>query len=115
MKKTTIVCVILILIGLAGTLAFLSLEELAAFCGYSKNHLIRIFKEETGQTPFAYITNLRMSYACKLLENSTMTINEISENSGFGNYINFYKAFKKQLCMTPEEWRRSNSGLPGSK
>ena len=88
-----------------------SLEELASLCGYSKNHLIRIFKEETGQTPFAYITNLRMNYACKLLENSTMTINEISECSGFGNYINFYKSFKKHMHMTPEEWRRSNSGL----
>lgn len=88
-----------------------SLEELASICGYSKNYLIRIFKEETGQTPFAYITNLRLKEATTLLANSDMSINEISSRCGFGSYINFYKSFTKQLNATPDMWRKQNRGL----
>lgn len=88
-----------------------SLEELALITGCSKNYLIRIFKEETGQTPFTYITNLRLNAAKNLLANSDMSINEISDKCGFGSYINFYKSFTKQLCTTPELWRKKNRGL----
>jgi len=82
-----------------------SLEQLAAHCNYSKNHLIRIFREETGQTPFDYITDLRINVAKNLLENSNMPIHAISDSCGFGNYINFYKSFTKRQNTTPELYR----------
>lgn len=88
-----------------------TLEQLAAFCGFSKNYLIRVFKQETGQTPFSYITGLRLQEAKKLLTNSDMPIGEISEKCGFGSYINFYKAFTSQNEITPEKWRRQTRGL----
>jgi len=88
-----------------------SLEQLSSLCGYSKNYLIRIFKEETGLTPFAYISNLRLNSAKTLLANSDISINEISDRCGFGSYNNFYKTFVKQLHTTPDKWRKENRGL----
>lgn len=87
-----------------------SLEQLASACGYSKNHLIHMFKEETGQTPFAYLTGLRINEARVLLANSDMAIGQISQKCGFGSYINFYKAFVKCCGLPPEEWRRQKRG-----
>jgi len=88
-----------------------SLEQLASICGYSKNYLIRIFKEETGLTPFAYISKLRLKSAKTLLANSDMSIHEISDRCGFGSYNNFYKSFVKHLHTTPDIWRKENRGL----
>lgn len=88
-----------------------TLEELATRCGYSKNHFIRIFKEETWLTPFSYILNLRINAAKTLLANSDRPIAEISQKCGFGSYINFYKAFTRREGITPEQWRRVNRGV----
>lgn len=88
-----------------------SLEQLASICGYSKNYLIRVFKEETGQTPFTYISNLRHKAAKTLLANSNMSMNEISDRCGFGSYNNFYKSFIKHSRTTPDMWRKEHRGL----
>lgn len=84
-----------------------SLDELASISGYSKNHLIRIFKKETGKTPLSYITELRLKEAQTLLTYSNLPIQEISLQCGFGNYINFYKSFVKEFQITPEAWRKN--------
>ena len=88
-----------------------SLEDLSSYCGYSKNYLIRVFKQETGQTPFTYITGLRLHHAKTLLTDSDLLIGEIGERCGFGSYINFYKAFAGQFGEAPETWRRRMRGL----
>ena len=83
-----------------------SLEEAAARVGYCKNYIIQLFKEETGYTPYAYITHLRLDMARQLLCHSASTLNQISVECGFGNYINFYKAFIKEEGCSPLEWKR---------
>ncbi len=83
----------------------ISLELLAKRYTYSKNQLINIFKSETGQTPYCYITNMRLIRAKQLLASSITPINLIAEQTGFDNYINFYKAFKKSEGCSPLEFR----------
>ncbi len=85
-----------------------SLAELASACGYSKNNLIRIFKEETGKTPLVFITEIRLRRAELLLENSDMQMGEIAQACGFGSYINFYKCFRKAEGCSPEAWRQNH-------
>lgn len=88
-----------------------TLEELAVRCGYSKNYLIHIFRQETGQTPFSFIAALRLKEAKRLLTDSNLPIGEISERCGFGNYINFYKSFRTAEKTSPENWRKLSRGL----
>ncbi len=81
------------------------LDEIAEKCGYSKNHVINVFKKETGKTPYAYITELRISMAKRLLLNSESSLAQIGVECGFGDYINFYKAFVKAVGEAPLAWK----------
>jgi transcriptional regulator GlxA family with amidase domain len=88
-----------------------SLQEIAAKCGYNKNHIISIFKKETGKTPYAYITEMKLSKAKRLLLNSDASLAQISVECGFGEYINLYKAFVKAEGCPPLVWKKENAVL----
>ncbi len=83
-----------------------SLSELSSRSGYSVNHLIGIFRRETGLTPGAFLINLRLHRARMLLLDSDMPLSRIAEECGFGGYVNFYKAFRNQNGCAPGEWRQ---------
>ncbi len=85
----------------------LTLEDIAASCGYSRNHIIYAFKRETGMTPYAYILRLRLDAAKNLLMNSQLSVEQIAVECGFGNYINMYKEFKRQEHCSPTKWHNA--------
>lgn len=84
-----------------------SLQEIASACGYNKNHIINIFKKETGMTPYAYITDMKIKKAKRLLLNSDASLSQISTECGFGEYINLYKAFVKAEGCPPLVWKKA--------
>lgn len=86
-----------------------SLDDAAASCGYSKNHIISIFKRETGKTPYTYIIDLKLEMAKRLLLTSTSSLSSISVECGFGSYINLYRAFVKFVGCSPADWRKEHS------
>ena len=83
-----------------------SLDEVAAKCGYSKNHVINVFKRETGKTPYAYITDMKLRMAKQMLQHSDSSLSQIGIECGFGDYINFYKSFVKAYGEPPLSWKR---------
>lgn len=83
-----------------------SLQDIASKCGYNKNHVIRIFKKETGKTPYAYITDIKINKAKQLLLCSDASLSQISTECGFGDYINLYKAFVKSEGCPPLVWKK---------
>ena len=83
-----------------------TLDELASFCGYSKNHLINVFKKQTGLSPIAYIANIRHERAKMLLCDSVFSITAIAQKTGYTDYVNFYKDFTKREGITPTEYRK---------
>ena len=84
----------------------ITLESLAHEFGYCKNYIIKLFKKELGLTPHEYITLRRIDIAKNLLISSNMSISEIAEECGFGNYVNFYKSFVNHERSTPNEFRQ---------
>ena len=84
------------------------LDEVAAKCGYSKNHVINVFKRETGKTPYAYITDMKLDMAKQMLLHSESSLSQIGVECGFGDYINFYKAFVKAYGEPPLAWKKHN-------
>ncbi len=76
--------------------------------GISHSHFTRLFKEEMGITPIAYMTNIRMKKAVDLLLNSHDSIEHIAQSCGYacGNY--FSKAFKEAIGMSPSAYRKSH-------
>lgn len=87
----------------------LSLDVLTAKFGYCKISIIQIFKKEFGKTPHEYITQRRIELAKNLLISSDMSVETIALESGFGNYINLYKAFLKAENCSPNEYRINNT------
>ena len=83
----------------------ISIETLAKLADLSQYHFIRTFKKETGFTPHEYIIHTRISAAKYLLKNSQMPIKDICFNTGFSCESVFCSSFKRQVGMTPVQYR----------
>ena len=83
----------------------LSLESLENKFFVSRYHICREFKRLTGQTIHAYIVKSRLNLCKKYIE-SGKPIKEVYEMGGFSGYNHFFRAFKKEYGMTPQEYRK---------
>lgn len=83
----------------------LSVKEIADHVHLSTSYLCTYFKNETGSTLNQYLAEYRMNKAKKLLSDPRNRISEISSMVGYadGNY--FGKSFKKNVGMSPSEYR----------
>lgn len=84
----------------------ISLTVLAEQFHLSSQYISQLFKNEIGVNFLAYLTNIRMEKAKKLLLSTSMPIGEISEQLGYGDYRVFTKVFKKSEGITPSQYRR---------
>ena len=62
-------------------------------------------KERNGDPFQQHMIQEKLNIARKLLDDTRMTIDEISIAVGYENYISFYNAFRKNVHMTPSEYR----------
>ena len=83
----------------------ISSDEMAHILGLSVSQTIRRFKDEWGTTPYQYHLNARIEAAKALLESSTRTIREISEQLGFKDVYHFSGIFKKKTGHPPGHLR----------
>lgn len=83
-----------------------SLSVLAEEFHLNPQYISQLFKSEIGVNFLAYLTNIRMEHAKKLLLTTSFSIAEVSEQSGYGDYRVFTKVFKKTEGVTPSQYRR---------
>lgn len=88
--------------------ADLSAEDLAGHLGVSVRALYRKFKELDLATPKDFIKDQRMILAVKLLQTTTLNVQEIIYRCGFNNRSHFYKEFSKKYDCSPKEYRTAN-------
>lgn len=74
--------------------------------GYTESHLCRLFKKHTGVTVSKYVQTLRIENAKKLLQETDMEINRISEACGFLDFSYFCRCFKSFVRYTPSDFRK---------
>ena len=86
----------------------LSLEKVSERSGYSKWHLQRMFKKETGRSLTQYITNKRIEAACRLLSESSLPTNAVAMQVGFQSFAYFSKVFREAKGITPITWRKKH-------
>lgn len=84
----------------------ISLTEIAQNVNLSKSSLCRYFKRISGKNVFDYITEYRVSYACKLIANTDFRISSIAYDSGFNNISNFNRLFLSITGYSPKDYRK---------
>ena len=83
-----------------------SLSVLAEEFHLNPQYISQLFKNEIGVGFLAYLTNIRMEKAKKLLLSTSLSIAEVAEQAGYGDYRVFTKVFKKAEGVTPSQYRR---------
>lgn len=83
-----------------------SLHILSEEFHLNSQYISQLFKNEIGLNFLTYLTNIRMEHAKKLLLSTSLSIAEVSEQSGYGDYRVFTKVFKKSEGITPSQYRR---------
>ena len=93
----------------------LRVEDLGRHACLSPFHFARMFKISVGQAPHAYLTTKRMQHARALLAESSLAIAEVARRVGFRTQAHFSGVFRKQVGMTPGQYRRQNRvAAPGA-
>jgi AraC-like DNA-binding protein/mannose-6-phosphate isomerase-like protein (cupin superfamily) len=84
-----------------------TLAELAAWAGYSPQHLNRTFRRVLGVTPLQYLMRMRMERAAELLIEGRLTVRAVGERVGFADPYYFSRAFKQHFGRSPRDYQQA--------
>jgi AraC-like DNA-binding protein/mannose-6-phosphate isomerase-like protein (cupin superfamily) len=86
----------------------ISLQQLAELTRLNLFHLVRLFKKQTGLSPYNYLLILRVEHAKQLLRKG-VKVQEAANSSGFYDASHFNRAFYKMAGTSPKSFRLSKS------
>ena len=81
----------------------LSLDQLASIACLSSSQFHRLFKRQTGRTPFKFVEEIRMNKAYQMILRNRHLVKELSEQFGYRDYETFSRAFKKYFMLSPDD------------
>ena len=87
----------------------LYLDKIAELFGVNSKYLSRLIKEQIGINFNKYVMGVRISKATEMLKNTSMSITEIMEKTGFNSRNTFIRVFKKFEGLTPSEYKNLNN------
>jgi transcriptional regulator GlxA family with amidase domain len=87
----------------------LDLQAIANHAAVSVRTLNRQFREHFGTTPLGLLTRMRVDRAQRLLETTTLTVDRVAEQSGFGSYASMRLHFLRTVGVSPQKYRQSYS------
>lgn len=90
----------------------LSLEDACRISTLSKTYFCYLFKLITQKTFVEYITERRIRGAMQLLEETDISIQAVSEQTGFHDAAHFSRTFKKLAGVSPRAYRKLRSSAP---
>ncbi len=88
----------------------LSVAALARQINLSERQFTRVFKAEVGSTAADHVEALRLESACRLLETTSRTIEQVARTCGFGTPETMNRTFRRRLGTTPGEHRHHFQG-----
>lgn len=86
----------------------LTLEMVASKVFMNPKYFSQVFKKETGIAFTEYIIQLRIEYACRLLETTNYPVYRVSTECGFSDPSYFNRVFCAQMNMTPQKYRKKS-------
>lgn len=82
-----------------------SVDRLAARAAMSPRHFARVFRADVGCTPGAYVEQVRVEVARRLLETTGLGVDEIAATAGFGTPETLRRAFARRVGVSPAAYR----------
>jgi transcriptional regulator GlxA family with amidase domain len=92
----------------------LSVAALARHINLSERQFTRVFKSEVGVTAADHVETVRLESACRLLETTSRSIEQIARTCGFGTPETMHRSFRRRLNTTPGNHRHHFRGHVGS-
>ncbi|KOV60497.1 GlxA family transcriptional regulator [Streptomyces sp. MMG1121] len=90
----------------------LSVADLATHASIGERHLSRLFRDELGTTPGAYVESVRLEAARARLETTDDTLDRIAALSGFNTIDTLIRVFRRRLNTTPSDYRKRFRHVP---
>ena len=87
------------------------IESLADRLGVTSRHLRRLFNKHLGASPLAVAHTQRLHFAKRLIDQTALSMQEISAAAGFGSVRRFNDTFRKTYGRTPRELRRGGGAF----
>lgn len=85
----------------------IDMEHIAAALSLSRKQLRTRVMAITGLTPVAYVLQVRLNYAHRMITTSDLTLTTIANKCGFQNLSHFSKVFKQQFGVSPLQFRKN--------
>ena len=86
-----------------------NIEKMTVLANLSRAQLMRLFKQQTGISPHAFVNLIRLRQAAVLLRQTADSVLSIALNVGFQSETHFGKAFKKQYGISPGQYRKNEA------
>lgn len=84
----------------------ITVQQLAAAVHMSASHFSRVFKQQTGFSPYDYVLFVRLNKAKELLQKTEMTVASIAYETGFNSESNFISFFTESEGISPGKFRK---------
>ena len=81
-----------------------SIDNLSHIANLSPYHFIRVFKAETGKTPYEFLLEIKVEKAIELIKARKYTITEIAMMCGFTSSSHFSNVFRKIKGISPTDF-----------
>lgn len=83
----------------------ITVADAAAAASFSPAHFSRVFKLQTGYSPYEYILLRRIDAAKHLLTSTRLSVKEVAYQVGYNSEENFIHSFRKKVGVTPGVFR----------
>lgn len=83
----------------------IKIADIAKITNMTETSLSRFFIQRTRKSLSAFLMEIRLHNACKMLQKNNLNISEIGYQNGFNNLSNFNRQFKKYYSCSPKEYR----------
>jgi AraC-like DNA-binding protein len=89
-----------------------TVQGMAKSAGMSRTSFTARFRTVAGQSPIAYLTELRLRRAAGYLSTTTKSVREVAHLTGYDNEASFSKAFSRLFGLPPGQYRRERLAAP---